>query len=558
MVRRVIRLMYGEVRGLHQAAYLLAVFTLGSQILALVRDRLLAHQFGAGLELDVYYTAFRVPDLLYVLFASMLSVYVLIPFVSARLRGGDAGAARQLLREVASLFLFAYVLLAAGVFVAAPYLVLLIAPGLEAYAHDIVLILRILLLQPLLLGFSSLFGVITQLEHRFVLYAVSPLLYNLGIIFGVAYLYPVFGVAGLGYGVVLGALAHLLVQWPFVATSDLRFGISYHLSLVTLREVLAVSVPRALTLALHQVSLLALVAIASLMTLGSVAVFQFAYNLQSVPLAVIGASYSIAAFPLLADLFVQQKLEQFRSHVLTALRHLIFWSVPIIGLIIVLRAQLVRVVLGSGSFDWADTRLTAAVLAVLALSLLAQAINLLIVRTFYAGGHTRIPFLVTLCGTAATVGLSYVLFMSLQQTSNIAMLVNKTLRIEAVPGSEIVVIAAAYSVGMTLQTCIMLVLAAQRFSLPINHLWAPLVRALVAACAGGFSAYTALNFFVFGINPEAFVGVLLHGFTGGVMGILAVIATYYVTRAPELREITTSLHGRFKKTAVVAVQDDVL
>lgn len=558
MVKRVIRLMYGEVRGLHQAAYLLAVFTLGSQILALIRDRLLAHQFGAGAELDVYYTAFRIPDLLYVLFASMLSVYVLIPFVSARLRTGGATAAQQLLREVASLFVFAYILLACSVFVAAPYLVPFIAPGLEAYAHDIVLILRILLLQPLLLGFSSLFGVITQLGHRFVLYAVSPLLYNFGIIFGVAYLYPIFGIAGLGYGVALGALAHLLVQWPFVAASDLRFGLSYRLSLGTLRDVLAVSVPRALTLALHQVSLLALAAIASLMTLGSVAVFQFAYNLQSVPLAVIGASYSIAAFPLLADLFAQQKLEQFRFHVLTALRHLIFWSVPITGLIIVLRAQLVRVVLGSGSFDWADTRLTAAVLATLAISLLAQAINLLIVRTFYAGGYTRIPFLVTFFGTLATVTVSYVLFLNIEHMPSLASVVNRALRIEAVAGSEVIIIAAAYSVGMVLQTCVMLVLAARQFALPIRNMWAPLLRSCLAACAGGFSAYTALNFFVFGINPEAFIGVLLHGFMGGVIGVLAVIATYYLTRAPELREIATSLHGRFKKTEVVTVQDDVL
>src|SRR5690606_18920193 len=124
--------------------------------------------------------------------------------------------------------------------------------------------------------------------------------------------------------------------------------------------------------------LLILMGLASAMTVGSVAVFQFAHNLQSVPLSVIGVSYSVAAFPILAELFGRQKRDEFVLHIVTALRHIIFWSVPAIALIIVLRAQIVRVVLGSGAFDWSDTRLTAAVLAVLSISLLAQATTLVV------------------------------------------------------------------------------------------------------------------------------------------------------------------------------------
>ena len=558
MVSRVMRLVYKEVRGLHQAAYLLAIFALASQILALVRDRMLAHQFGAGVELDVYYAAFRIPDLLYVLFASTLSVYVLIPFVSKRMQGDDASQARQLLSEVAALFLVTYVLLAAVLWFLAPFLVPFLAPGLTLHTDEIVSILRILLLQPLFLGISSLFGVITQLGHRFVLYAISPLIYNLGIIFGIAVLYPQFGLKGLGYGVVLGAIGHMLVQWPLVASSNLRFSIARRLSFKTLGEILKVSIPRALTLALHQISLVALISIASLMTLGSVAVFQFAYNLQSVPLAIIGASYSIAAFPLLASLFAQEKHDQFRFHVIAALRHIIFWSLPVIGLIVVLRAQMVRVILGSGSFDWADTRLTAAVLAILAVSLLAQAINLLIVRTFYAGGYTRVPFLVTGGGMILTIATTYTLYLSYTHNAEIYTSLHTLLRIDAVPGSEVIILALGYSLGMILQTLLMLVLAGRQFALPLKELWLPFFRALLAAIGGGFSAYAALNFFVLGINLEAFIGVFIQGLLGGIMGLLGIIAVYYVTRAPELREIFLSLHGRLFKTSIVSVQDDVL
>ncbi len=550
--------MYKEVRGLHQAAYLLALFTLGSQLLALVRDRMLAHTFGAGVELDVYYTAFRIPDLLYVLFASMLSVYVLIPFVSRRLEEGGSPAARRLLSEVATLFLLAYITLAIVVFVLAPYLVPLIAPGLVSHTNELVLLMRILLLQPLLLGVSSLYGVVTQLQHRFVVYAISPLLYNLGIIAGIVYFYPLFGLSGLVIGVVVGAVFHLLIQVPLVYRSELAIGLVPKLNPRLLWSVLQVSIPRALTLALHQVALLVLVAIASLMAFGSVSVFQLAYNLQSVPLAVIGASYSIAAFPLLADLYAQKKYEAFQQHVLAALRHLIFWSVPIIGLVIVLRAQMVRVVLGSGSFDWADTRLTAAVLAVLALSLLAQVVNLLIVRTFYAAGNTRVPFWVTFVGMGVTLSGTYGLYQTHVQYPEGFYFLYSWLRIDTVPGSEVVLIAAGYSLGILIQTMVMIWFAARLYQLSLVTLVLPLLRAIFAACMGAFAAYSALNFFVFGINAESFIGIFLHGLMGGVVGIGGVVVAYHLIKAPELSEIVCSVRGRTKGQEVVTVQDDVL
>ena len=156
MVRNVLEVVYKEVRGLHQAAYILAVFTLGSQLLALVRDRLLAGQFGAGIELDLYYTAFRVPDLLYVLFASTLSVYVLIPFVADRIKGTDSSAARNLLSQIFTLFLIGYTGLAFVLAVLAPWYVQLLFPGFSGHEGELVLLMRVLLLQPLFLGISSL------------------------------------------------------------------------------------------------------------------------------------------------------------------------------------------------------------------------------------------------------------------------------------------------------------------------------------------------------------------------------------------------------------------
>lgn len=558
MVKRVIQMMYKEVRGLHQAAYILALFAFGSQLLALVRDRMLAHQFGAGIELDVYYAAFRIPDLLYVLFASTLSVYVLIPFVVSRIKGDDTSQAKLLLGQVFSLFLFFYTILALVVWLLAPYIIPVLFPGLVEHISEIVPVLRILLLQPLFLGISSLFGVITQIGHRFVLYAVSPLIYNMGIILGIVVLYPVIGLPGLAYGVVLGALGHMLVQLPLVRSSSLSFWTATTFDWKLMGEVLKVSIPRALTLAMHQIVLLVLVSITSLMTVGSVAVFQFAYNLQSVPLAIIGASYSIAAFPLLADLYARQKMEAFAIHITSALRHIIFWSVPVIGLVIVLRAQIVRVVLGSGAFDWGDTRLTAAVLALLCVSLFAQAINLLLVRVFYAGGFTKIPFFVTLLGSTIAVCATLILYKSYMVSDATQTAVETLMRLGGVPGSEVLIVAIGYSAAIILQTIILFALAVHKFELSTSWLPLHIFRSVLAATIGGFCAYTALNFFVFGINEETFIGIFLQGLMGGVAGILGVISTYYITKSPELKEIYKSIHSRRMKTEIVASPDEIL
>lgn len=551
-------MMYKEVRGLHQAAYILALFAFGSQLLALVRDRMLAHQFGAGIELDIYYAAFRVPDLLYVVFASTLSVYVLIPFVVSRIKEEDASQAQALLGQVFSLFLIVYLALASIMWIFAPLIVPILFPGMAENAAEIVSVMRILLLQPLFLGVSSLFGVVTQIGHRFVLYAISPLIYNVGIILGITVLYPMFGLSGLGYGVVIGALGHMLVQLPLVQSSSLSFWFATTFDWKLLKEVLRVSIPRAMTLAMHQVVLLVLVSVASVMTVGSVTVFQFAYNLQSVPLAIIGASYSIAAFPLLADLYAQKKHEAFTIHIISALRHIIFWSVPAIGLIIVLRAQMVRVVLGSGAFDWGDTRLTAAVLALLCISLFAQAINLLIVRVFYAGGFTKIPFLVTLFGSVSAILFTLLFYKSYLLSEGAQIAVETLMRINGVPGSEILTVAFGYSIAIIVQTIVLCIMAVYTFKLPTA--WVPLhvLRSVLAAVVGGFCAYTSLNFFVFGINEETFIGIFLQGLMGGVAGIIGVVSTYYVLKSPELREVHKALQARRRKTEVVSAQDNLL
>src|SRR3989344_4181169 len=304
MVRRFLNLIHREIRGLHEAAYLLGTFAILSQVLALIRDRLLAHSFGASTTLDVYYAAFRIPDVLFVGVASLVSLYVLIPFLAENAAHSELEE-KRFLNEVFSGFTVFIVGVSAVTFVFTPFLTALFFPGLSAGAlsHDLVNLTRLLLLQPILLGLSSLFGSVTQTRGRFMLYAFSPLFYNVGIIAGILFFYGPFGLLGLGMGVVLGAFLHLAIQLPFIMQSGFFPRLIFRINFPELKKVILLSLPRTLSLSANQIALLFLVMFASFLTEGSITIFNFSFNLQSVPLSIIAVSYSVAAFPTLARLF---------------------------------------------------------------------------------------------------------------------------------------------------------------------------------------------------------------------------------------------------------------
>lgn len=556
MVKSVFNAVYSEIRGLHQAAYVLGVFTLGSQLLALVRDRMLAYQFGAGIELDLYYTAFRIPDFLYVLFASTLSVYVLIPFIAERMSGKGTEHARQLLSDIFSVFLILYSVFALLCIIFAYDIVHLFFPGFRGQAEVLVALMRILMLQPLFLGISSLVGVITQFGNRFVLYAVSPLLYNIGIIFGVLVLYPYFGMESLAWGVVLGAVGHLLIQLPFVMRHELAPRFTFNISWRDVGEVLRVSLPRALTLSLHQFVLLGFVGFASIMAAGSVSVFQFAFNLQSVPLAIVGVSYSVAAFPILARLYAEKKFTDFSTLIMNALRHIIFWSLPIVALFIVVRAQFVRVILGSGAFDWNDTRLTAAILALFALSLAAQAIHLLLVRALYATQNTRMPLYATLLSSVFAIISAFSFYVLITVSEPFRLTLQSLMRLEGVPGIEVLSLPLGYSCALILESMILIIVGRRELFIRARVIVLATIRGLVAASVAGFSAYTTLNFYAVGVEADTLPTIFLQGLLASVVGASGALAAYYLLKSPELKEVYQALHRRVFRTPMVGPQDE--
>lgn len=548
MRARVMGVLHAEIRGLHQAAYLLAFFTLGSQILAIVRDRLLAHTFGAGQTLDLYYAAFRIPDTLYVLVASLVSVFVLVPYLEEALVRGDDNV-RALLSDLLTFFLAGIGILAGVAFLFAPQLCSLLFGSLMQEAPDaLVLLVRILLVQPIILGVSNLFAAYVQVRGRFVVYAVAPILYNLGIIVGILFLYPVFGVVGLAYGVLLGSVLHLAVQASYLFEVGMLPRLQVPQGLLVWR-IVSTSLPRACALSANQMALLGLVSLASVYAAGSVASFSLAYNLQAVPLAIIGASYSVAAFPTLARLITARDLERYRALVTTASRQIIFWSLPVIVLFVVLRAQVVRVILGSGNFDWSDTMLTAAALALFVLSLVAQCLVVLLVRSFYAAGKTWTPVVVSVLSAVVTVILAYVLTYGVNDAALGQSSFAAILRVTGVPGVSILYLAGAFTIGSCINAAALMLVFDRTFGSYIRFLVRPTLEALGASMIAGLTTYLALLVLSDIVSMRTVLGVFVQGFSAGVTGIVMWVLVLTALGNREISIAWETALSRFRQTS---------
>lgn len=551
-IRALLGAMGLQIRGMHQAAYLLALAALLSQLLALLRDRLLAGTFGAGPELDLYYAAFRVPDLLFATVASLLSLYALLPILSRyEARGEGVG---PLIRGMLLLFFCAMGAVAAVLFFLSPWLIGVVAPGLSD--NNLLLLTRILLLQPILLGASNILASLTQLRHRFILYSISPLLYNVGIILGLLFLYPQMGLAGLAWGVVLGAAAHLLVQLPFFAAEG-GPRVAFQEAVQSLREVLKLSIPRTLALSANQFSLLALTALASLFAAGSITVLTFAINLSSVPLAIIGVSYSVAAFPTLSRLIASGERSEFLRHVEAALRHVLFWAIPATVFVIVLRAQLVRTILGSGAFDWDATRLVAAALALLIISLSAQSVTLLLSRAYYAAGFSLRPLFFAIASFATVAASAALLTLAFHYHPLWRYFLESMLRVADLPGTTVLMLALAYCLGTVVQAALALFFFSRDFSFSLAPLRRLAFESFAAATLGGAVAYRVLAYLGDRLDLDTASGVMVQGAVAGVSGLMVTGVLLALLRNRELVEAAGALQRRLIKEPPAIEATDV-
>lgn len=398
------KIFLSQSKSITGAAVLLGVASFASRLVGVLRDRILAHHFGAGDVLDAYYAAFRIPDLMFnLLIAGAISAGFIPVFLEVWNK--NKNEAWKLTSSVLNLICIIFVVVSVILYIFAPSIVEIMAPGFTGEKQALTISLtRIMLISPILLAVSSVISsVLNSLKH-FVVFALSPILYNIGIIIGVVFFVPTWGPVGLAWGVALGSLLHVSIQLPALFQHGFSYSPIAEFKNKTVRKILLLTIPRTLGLGASQINLLIMTVIASTLTAGSVTVFNLANNLQYFPIGLIAHSFAIAAFPTLAELVAQDRIKDMISYLSLTIRQVLLFIVPATVGFLLLRAQIVRVVLGSGAFDWSDTILTADTLAFFVLSLFAQSIVLILARAYYALHDTWTPFWISVFGMMVNVG----------------------------------------------------------------------------------------------------------------------------------------------------------
>ncbi|MFM7088458.1 MAG: lipid II flippase MurJ, partial [Candidatus Paceibacterota bacterium] len=320
--------------------------------------------------------------------------------------------------------------------------------------------------------------------------------------------------------------------------------------------VFKISVPRTLALASSSLALLYLNALASRAGEGAVSVFNFAFNLQSIPLSLIGISYSLAAFPLLSELWQQEKYREFEQSLFGVLKHILFWSMPIIATFIILRAHMVRLAFGSSaSFDWTDTRLTAACLALFSISAVAQSFAVVLVRAMYAAGKTLVPFMVNLVGFVSMTFGSYFLYKFYISSPGAFEWLFDALRISGLPGREVIISVLGYSLGTS---AIAFLLYRKMLSLlPIREvkLQTTLLHAVVSSFLAGYFMYGGLQVSASWFDQNTGLGIAQQTLFAGGIGLVVWLAVLYILGNIEIREAFASLRLKLFKRKIVPIDD---
>ena len=505
-------------------AVLIAFFTIISKLLGLFRDRLLASYFGAGSLLDSYYAAFKLPDLIFntLVLGALASAF--IP-VFTRIWLADKDRALKLSNTVLNYLMLALIILSALFVLLAPNIVNLIVPGFSGdQLRQTVDLTRIMLISIIFFGISNVIGGILNSLKKFLTFSLAPVFYNLGIILGILIFYPAFGFVGLAWGVVLGSGLHFLIQLPEVIRSGWVYRFSWQIT-DEVKRVFKLMLPRTLGLAAGQVNQLVITIVASTLMAGSIAVFNLANNLQSFPISIFGVSLAIAVFPVFSQALAQDDKQMFKTAFSIHFRRVIFLIIPVSIFILLLRAQLVRVILGSGNFDWSDTYYTAQTLGWFVVSLFAQSLIPMLARSFYALEDTKTPVIVSFA--SITVNIFGSIWLG---------------KLYGVIG-----LAMAFSVAAILNMILLMVILRLRVGYLDDKkiIWSTFKISFNSLLSGAV-VYLMLRAMAAVVDMSTFAGIFLQGLAAGLVGSVFYLGISLIFGAEEVMVVRNWLSHHLK------------
>ncbi len=522
-----------------KAALIVGFFTLIAKFAAFYRERLLSTTFGQGHALDSYFSAFRIPDFITNLFVlSTLSVAFLPIFSELITR--DKEKAKVFANTVLNWVIILLLALCALLYIWTPELTTWLVSGFPAdYMATTVSLTRLFLISPIIFGISTLFGGILYANKRFVAASTAPLLYNLGIIAGILWLYPIYGIMGLGYGVILGAIFQMLLQIIAVFNTDYRWLPVLKTGDSSLKKMMRMYLPRILAFDLSNITLLLGTVVGSHFVAGSIAALNQAYNLQSVPIGIFAYSLAVAIFPVLSEQFARGKTADYIFSLAKTIRQLVFFMLPATILVLLYRAYIVRLLLGAGKFDWEDTIRTFTILGIFSFSLLSQSLTTLLARAFFARHNTRTPVLVNLCAIAINAILGIILSSLLGLDQGIYGL------------------AIAFTAASLFNALALFILLRRQLKLETGDVWQStgfdasialnIFKTTFSSIVMGAVAFFALRVLAPMVNTHTAPGILFQAAVSGALSVAAFIGMAIWLKQEEIKSFVLLTRRVFKK-----------
>lgn len=500
-----------RVSHLIRSAGILMVAFLANKFLAIGRQIVIARAFGTGADYDAFVAAFRLPDILFLLISGGALGTAFIPILSERLthHPPDDPQGCQLTSSVLNtvLLITGGLSVLAAVF-ALPLVRWFISPG---FAPEIQILtanlMRLTLISTIIFSLSSLVGAVLHAHQHFLLPAIAPLLYNLGIMGGAIFLAPTAGVYGLIYGAILGALGHLLIQLPGL----LRYGVKYWPILgwndPGLRQVARLMGPRVLNVAVIQVNFVVIFNLASRLGAGNVSALDYGWDLMQMPQTIIGSAIGIVLFPTMSELAARGDIAGLRQTLAQTLRIILALAIPAMVGLIVLGRPIIRVMFERGEFGPESTAAVYQSLQFWALALIAHSALEVVNRVFYAQKDTITPLLSSLASMVINLGLALALYRPLLAGG----------------------LALSNGVAVTIEVLIMLVIAHRRMAgVEAGSMINTLVRTLLAAGAMG-AAIMTFTTFAPGLPPLVVAG------GGGALGLAVYLVAGLLLGVEEIR-----------------------
>ncbi len=454
------------------AATLIMVMIIASRLLGLVRQRVLANFFGPS-DLSLFFAAFRLPDLIFEVLVYGTFASAFIPVFTKALKDKEKDV-WEIASSITNIGVLAFSVLALIVIFFANHLYGILTPGFNIEHRDQIVALSKILFAAQ--GFFVIIYVLTAVlesSRRFLMPAVAPLFYNLGIILGTILFSTKLGLMGPVIGVVIGAFSHAAIQLPLAIKLGYRFSFKIRIS-QDVKKIGRLSLPRVIEVIFLQVAKSVELLLASLISTAAYTYYTFGNSLQLLPVGLFGTSIAKAALPTLSRL--SDNKEEFKKTLFNALYQVSFVVLPAASILMVLRIPLVRLVFGTNLFDWGSTVQTGLVVSAFGVGIIFQVVNSILARAFYALHNTKTPAIISISCITLNIILNFIL-----------------IRVFKLP---VWGLAAAFSLTSFIQSLVLFILMVKCVypNFPLRILL-PFIKSISASLGSGMIMFFILKFF---------------------------------------------------------------